>query len=133
MFLYATLRPIPRQNFQVEIITKLLFAIINNEIGGYMADFFRKRSQPALLALGLFAMALIGLGDYFATTQLLEFSVFLLLPVAFFTWFISRRAGLFASLGLWRHHCRSECQFVHLPRMARSRTGMRWSGRCSLS
>jgi diguanylate cyclase (GGDEF)-like protein len=78
---------------------KLLFAIINNEIGGYMADFFRKRSQPALLALGLFAMALIGLGDYFATTQLLEFSVFFLLPVAFFTWFISRRAGLLASLG----------------------------------
>lgn len=63
-----------------------------------MADFFRKRSKPALLALGLFAMGLIGLGDYFATTRLLEFSVFFLLPVAFFTWFVSRRAGLLASL-----------------------------------
>ncbi len=63
-----------------------------------MADFFHKRSKPALLALGLIAMALVGLGDYFATTQLLEFSVFFLLPVAFFTWFVSRRAGLLASL-----------------------------------
>ncbi|HXJ89083.1 MAG TPA: GGDEF domain-containing protein [Candidatus Binatia bacterium] len=64
-----------------------------------MADFFHKRSKPALLALGLFAMALVGLGDSLATTQLLEFSVFFLLPVAFFTWFVSRRAGLLASLG----------------------------------
>jgi diguanylate cyclase (GGDEF)-like protein len=63
-----------------------------------MADFFLKRSKPALLALGLLAMALVGLGDYFATSQLLEFSVFFLLPICFFTWFFSRRAGLLASL-----------------------------------
>ena len=43
-------------------------------------------------------MALVGLGDYFATTALLEFSVFFLLPIWLFTWFVSRRAGLVASV-----------------------------------
>jgi len=85
--------------FRNEIIRQLPFVLIANEIGGDVADFFRKRSRRALLALGFLAMALIGLGDYFATTQLLEFSVFFLLPVAFFTWFMSRRAGLLGSLG----------------------------------
>lgn len=51
-----------------------------------------------LLAIGLVATALIALGDYFATSELLEFSVFFLLPTCFFTWFLSRRAGLIASL-----------------------------------
>jgi len=63
-----------------------------------MNDFLRKRSKPALVTLGLLSMALVGVGDYFATSQLLEFSVFFLLPVALFTWFMSRRAGLFASV-----------------------------------
>lgn len=63
-----------------------------------MSNFFRNRSKPFRLALGLFGMLLVGVGDYFATSALLEFSVFFLLPIAFFTWFMSRRAGLLASL-----------------------------------
>jgi diguanylate cyclase (GGDEF)-like protein len=62
------------------------------------ADFLGKRNKPVLLALGSLAMVLVGIGDYFATSKLLEFSVFFLLPISFFTWFRSRRAGLLASL-----------------------------------
>jgi len=43
-------------------------------------------------------MLLIGVGDYFATNAFLEFSVFFLLPISFFTWFVSRRTGFLASL-----------------------------------
>jgi hypothetical protein len=62
------------------------------------ADFLRKQTKPVLLALGSLAIVLVGIGDYFATSELLEFSVFFLLPGSFFTWFLSRRAGLLASL-----------------------------------
>jgi diguanylate cyclase (GGDEF)-like protein len=61
-------------------------------------DFTRKQTKPVLLALGSLAMVLVGVGDYFATSKLVEFSVFFLLPISFFTWFLSRSAGLLASL-----------------------------------
>ena len=46
------------------------------------------------LGIGTVALILIGVGDYFASNRLLEFSVFFVLPVSFLTWFVDQRAGL---------------------------------------
>ena len=59
-----------------------------------IADFFDRQSRPVLVVLGVVAILLIGVGDYFATKRLLEFSVFFVLPISFFTWFITQKAGL---------------------------------------
>jgi diguanylate cyclase (GGDEF)-like protein len=64
----------------------------------YFAKFLEKQNKPLLIVLASAAMLLIGVGDYFATNAFLEFSVFFLLPISFFTWFVSHRAGLVASL-----------------------------------
>jgi len=64
----------------------------------YFAKFLKKQNKPVLILLTGAAMLLIGVGDYFATNAYLEFSVFFLLPISFVTWFVSRRAGFFASL-----------------------------------
>jgi len=56
-------------------------------------------NQPKWVRLGIgsVALVLIGVGDYFASSKLLEFSVFFVLPVSFLTWFVDRRAGLAGS------------------------------------
>lgn len=59
-----------------------------------VAAFLGRRSRPALVLLGVAAILVIGIGDYFATKRLLEFSVFFVLPISFFTWFLNRTAGL---------------------------------------
>jgi len=64
----------------------------------HFSKFLEKQNKPLLITLASTAMLLVGVGDYFATTAFLEFSVFFLLPISFFTWFVSRRAGLIASL-----------------------------------
>src|SRR5919201_615488 len=51
-----------------------------------------------LVIVGLIALLLIGVGDWFASDSLLEFSVFFVLPVSYSAWFLGRRTGLFASL-----------------------------------
>lgn len=51
-----------------------------------------------LVMVGLIALISIGIGDWFASGSLLEFSVFFVLPVSFSAWFLGRRAGLLASL-----------------------------------
>ena len=63
-----------------------------------LSTFIGKQSKPVLVLLGSLTTILVGVGDYFATNQLLEFSVFFVLPVSFFTWFLGRSAGLLASL-----------------------------------
>lgn len=62
------------------------------------AKFLEKQNTPLFIVFASVAMLLIGVGDYFATNVSLEFSVFFLLPISFFTWFVSRRAGFLASL-----------------------------------
>src|SRR5438105_15519462 len=57
-----------------------------------------KQRWPILIALGAVLMVLVGVGDYFASSALSEFSVFFLIPVSFFTWYITRSAGVFASI-----------------------------------
>ncbi len=57
-----------------------------------------KQRWPILTALGAMLMVLVGVGDYFASSALLEFSVFFLIPVSFFTWYITRTAGIVASV-----------------------------------
>jgi diguanylate cyclase (GGDEF)-like protein len=48
--------------------------------------------------MAVVALILIGVGDYFASAKLLEFSVFFVLPVSFLTWFVDRKAALAASV-----------------------------------
>jgi diguanylate cyclase (GGDEF)-like protein len=60
---------------------------------------FLGRQRRGLLAMiGLIALILIGVGDWFASGSLLEFSVFFVLPVSYSAWFLGRRVGLLASL-----------------------------------
>jgi diguanylate cyclase (GGDEF)-like protein len=61
-------------------------------------ELLAKQRWPILIALGTVLMVVVGVGDYFASSALLEFSVFFLIPVWFFTWYITRAAGIFASV-----------------------------------
>ena len=51
-----------------------------------------------LVSIGLIALMLVSLGDRFASSSLLEFSVFFVLPVSYSAWFLDRRAALLTSL-----------------------------------
>jgi len=58
-------------------------------------------TEPAkivLITIGTLALLLIGAGDYFASSSLLEFSFFFVLPVCFFTWFLGGKTGLSISI-----------------------------------
>jgi diguanylate cyclase (GGDEF)-like protein len=61
-------------------------------------EFLSKRRKSSLIAVGLSALVLVAVANYFAVGQLLEASVFFLLPISFVTWFVSRRAGFVASV-----------------------------------
>jgi hypothetical protein len=50
-----------------------------------VAEFIGKQRTTAQVSMGAFLLLLIGIGDYFASSSLLEFSVFFIIPVAFFT------------------------------------------------
>jgi diguanylate cyclase (GGDEF)-like protein len=56
-----------------------------------------KQSRAVQLSLGSILLLLVGSGALFASSSLLEFSVFFIIPVAYFTWFIHRKAGTIAS------------------------------------
>ena len=58
--------------------------------------FLGKQHKSILIFFGSVALVLVGVGDYFATGEIVEFSVFFLIPTTFFTWFLGRRAGLLA-------------------------------------
>jgi diguanylate cyclase (GGDEF)-like protein len=60
-------------------------------------EFLSKRRKWTLIALGSLALIVIGVANYFAVSELLEASVFFLIPVSFFTWFVSRVAGFVVS------------------------------------
>jgi len=51
-----------------------------------------------LVSIGLIALMFVGVGDWFASSSLLEFSVFFVLPVSYSAWFLDRRAALLTSL-----------------------------------
>jgi diguanylate cyclase (GGDEF)-like protein len=61
-------------------------------------SFLGHQSRWLLVIAGLVALLLIGIGDWFATGSLLEFSVFFVLPVSYSAWFLGRRTGLLASM-----------------------------------
>lgn len=61
-------------------------------------SFLGRQPRWLLVTVGLIALLLVGVGDWFAHGSLLEFSVFFVLPVSYFAWFLDRRAGLLASL-----------------------------------
>jgi diguanylate cyclase (GGDEF)-like protein len=54
--------------------------------------------RSVLMAIGGLSLILIGVGDYFASPTLLEFSVFFVLPVSFFTWFLGGKTGALISI-----------------------------------
>jgi diguanylate cyclase (GGDEF)-like protein len=56
-----------------------------------------KQSRAVQISLGSILLLLVGTGALFASSSLLEFSVFFIIPVAYFTWFIHRKAGTIAS------------------------------------
>jgi diguanylate cyclase (GGDEF)-like protein len=60
-------------------------------------SFLANQPKWVLLGIGTVALILIGVGDYYASNRLLEFSVFFVLPVSFLTWFVDQRAGLAGS------------------------------------
>ena len=60
--------------------------------------FLSNQRKSLLVVIGLVALMLIGVGDWFASGSLLEFSVFFVLPVSYFAWFLDRRAGLVVSV-----------------------------------
>ena len=49
------------------------------------------------MVAGTLLLMLVGIGAYFASGQLLESSVFFIVPISFFTWFVGRDWGLIAS------------------------------------
>lgn len=64
----------------------------------HLAEFISKQRQSAVVVVGSLLLVLVGIGAYFAIGQFLEFSVFFIIPISFFTWFVGRRAGLIASV-----------------------------------
>lgn len=56
-----------------------------------------KQGRAVQVSLGSILLLLVGTGALFASSSLLEFSVFFIIPVAYFTWFIQRKAGIMAS------------------------------------
>lgn len=62
-----------------------------------LLTFLANQPKWVLLGIGSVALILIGVGDYFASNRMLEFSVFFVLPVSFLTWFVDQRAGLAGS------------------------------------
>ncbi len=58
-----------------------------------------KQPRKYVLPLGVLLIALITVADYFITSALLEFSVFFIIPVSYFTWFHSRRVGILGAIG----------------------------------
>ena len=62
-----------------------------------VVEFIAKQRRAVQVSLGLILLLLVGIGAFFASSSLLEFSVFFIIPVACFTWFIHRKAGIMAS------------------------------------
>jgi len=63
----------------------------------HVAEFISNQRQSTLIVAGTLLLMLVGIGAYLATGQLLEFSVFFIIPISFFTWFVRRHTGLIAS------------------------------------
>lgn len=62
-----------------------------------VVEFISKQRPSTLMVAGALLLTLVGVGAYFASGQLLEFSVFFIIPISFFTWFVGRDMGLIAS------------------------------------
>jgi diguanylate cyclase (GGDEF)-like protein len=62
-----------------------------------VVEFISKQRRSTLVVAGALLLMLVGIGAYFASGQLLESSVFFIIPISFFTWFVGRHTGLIAS------------------------------------
>jgi diguanylate cyclase (GGDEF)-like protein len=56
-------------------------------------EFLSKQSKSSLAAIGIAGLMLVGAANYLAVGEVLETSVFFLIPVSFLTWLVGRRAG----------------------------------------
>lgn len=61
-----------------------------------LTEFLGKQNKGVLIVMGIFLLAAGAVAD-FLTGPEFESSIFYLVPVSFFAWFISRRAGLITS------------------------------------
>ena len=62
-----------------------------------LSDYIRRQPKPLLFVIGLVLVVAAGFIDHL-TGQDLSFLLFYLIPVYFFTWFMTRRLGVFASV-----------------------------------
>lgn len=82
-----------------------------------VVEFIAKQRRAVQVSLGSILLLLVGTGAFFAPSSLLEFSVFFIIPVASFTWFIHRKAGIMASavsaVVTWWANIASPLHIVH--------------------
>ena len=62
-----------------------------------VTEFLGGRRKRILVLLGVALFVLIWIGDHLAGPEL-EISIFYIIPVSFFSWFINRRAGMAAAI-----------------------------------
>lgn len=63
-----------------------------------VVEFISKQRRSTLTLAGILLLMLVGSGAYVASGQLLESSVFFIIPISFFTWFVGRETGLVAAV-----------------------------------
>lgn len=63
----------------------------------HVAESISQQRRSTLIVAGTLLLMLVGTGAHFASGQLLESSVFFIMPISFFTWFVGRKTGLIAS------------------------------------
>jgi diguanylate cyclase (GGDEF)-like protein len=81
-----------------------------------LTEFLIRQNKGLLAVIGVFLLVAVGVGDFVIAPEF-ESSMFYVLPVTFFAWFVGRRSGLFtsaisaaATLGV--HHIESP-HYVH--------------------
>jgi hypothetical protein len=92
-----------------------------------LIGYLETRSKTFLVAIGGLLLGLVATIDYITSTRyVLEFSPFYVVPVAFVTWFVGKRAAIAFSLGCagigWATRKRS------VPRLSAYRDGLVWFG-----
>lgn len=69
----------------------------HKSLASRLSAYVERQPKPALLALGLLLIAVVGVADYFADSGV-SFLPFYSLPVAFVTWYVGKGPGLLSSL-----------------------------------
>ncbi|MBU1423726.1 MAG: hypothetical protein KKG06_11230, partial [Bacteroidetes bacterium] len=68
-----------------------------------LIEYLQKQSRAYQVSLGISLLLVIGLTDYLTGPQL-SFSIFYLIPISLFAWFVRSSSGVamsFASAAMW--------------------------------